>query len=151
MNITSQQIIQFYHHHTPEGYPVHLIEKIPTVIQNPLHRSCCEKFLSYLPLFSTYIGFRTLLRISSLEESLEIRVGISKICSLSPCLEMNSAIASIRRNAWLELLGIKSLFAIFHVVIRVIRFFLSYCKQLKTPFVQISTKSPQEEIIDLIS
>lgn len=151
--ITSNQLLHFHHHHTPDGRPIHLFEHTQVTLQNPLYRSCLETFLSYVPLLSVFTGVHALLGISSLKYSLEIRLqGIGTLCPLSPCVEINANIASIRKAAWLEIFGIKGLFVICHLVIRVVRFFLAYCMQTLgiLPY-QYLVKSPQEEIFDLIS
>ncbi|AQT77187.1 hypothetical protein JG731_02950 [Chlamydia gallinacea] len=153
MSMISRQVICFNHHHTPKGYPVNSLERTSIIIiQNPLYRSCFEKALSYFPLFSTCTGIRAFLGLSAIKESLEIRIhGVGTRCPFYPCITINSDLVSIKRQAWLELLGIKGLFMIYHLVVKVVCFFLAYCRHiLKCPRSK-PIKSPQEKILDLIN
>lgn len=153
MSMISRQVIHFNHRHTPEGYPASYEGTPIIIIQNPLYRSCFERILSFLPLFSTCTGIRAFLGLSAIKESLEIRIhGVGTRCPLHPCTKINSDLASIKQQAWLELFGIKGLFMIYHLAVKVVCFFLAYfptCTKMHSQGKPI--KSPQEEILDLIS
>ncbi|MEF9497507.1 hypothetical protein [Chlamydia sp. 04-14] len=132
MRITQNTVLIVNHQHTSTGQLDHYFEKNKQhVVQNPLHRSCCESFLSYLPIFSTFTGLRALLGISNIETALLLPTGgYSKICTISPCLEINEALPTIREDAWLEIFGIKGLLAICQVVLKVIRVITNYFKKV---------------------
>ncbi|SYX09131.1 hypothetical protein C834K_0684 [Chlamydia poikilotherma] len=165
MRITQNTVLIVNHRHTSAGNLDRYYENNKQhVVQNPLHRSCFESFLSYLPLFSTFTGLHGLLQISNVENALLLPTGgYSKICTISPCLEINEALPTIRKDAWLEIFGIKGLLTICQVVLKVLRAIVNYFKKVCGYVAPTSAdidpkkrlisppKSAEEEIKDFLS
>ncbi|MEF9520150.1 hypothetical protein SBV45_03385 [Chlamydia crocodili] len=164
MKITKNTVLIINHQHTSTGNLDHYFEKNKQhVVQNPLYRSCFESLLSYLPIFSTFTGLRALLGISDIESALLLPTGgYSKVCTISPCLEINEALPTIRKDAWLEIFGIKGLLTICQVVLKVLRVIVNYFKKVCGYVAPTSAdidpkkqlmfppKSAQEEIRDFL-
>lgn len=119
--------------------------------------------MSYLPIFSTFTGLRALLGISRVETAVLLPTGgYSEVCTISPCWDINEALPTIRKNAWLEIFGIKGLLTICKVVFKVLRVVVNYfkkvCGYVEPTFVDINPKqqlmlplkSAEEEIKDFL-
>ncbi|AFS28221.1 hypothetical protein [Chlamydia psittaci] len=128
MKISEHTVLIINHCHTPTGELDHYFgSNKQYVLQNPLYRSCFELFLSYVPIFSTFTGVRALLGIANIENVLLIPTkGHSTMCSIGPCVDINEAVPKIRKNAWLEILGIKGFVAICQAILQVIRVVIRY-------------------------
>ncbi|WP_415926558.1 hypothetical protein [Chlamydia vaughanii] len=162
MSILTQSIFVVDHQHTPTGRSDHFVDvRDHRIVQNPLYRPLIERILSYLPIFSTFTGIRTLLGIPKLETAFLIQVdGLSDICSLSPCSQINQEIPSIRKAAWLEIFGIKAIVTIYNLILKVTRFFIAYYQKVFRgaaldiyPVItqdQERKKTAQEEIDDFL-
>ncbi|EPP35042.1 hypothetical protein CP10139811_0267 [Chlamydia ibidis] len=129
MSITSLSFLLVNHQHDGQGFPCSKADHSCVVI-NPLYRSCTEIFLSFIPIASAFTGVWALSAISKLEHSFLIIAGnLSPVCPLNPCLDISRALPKIKTDAILEILGIKALYYLLRLIIRIAQSLFCFLKR----------------------
>ncbi|WP_239923120.1 hypothetical protein [Candidatus Chlamydia corallus] len=125
MSITNKEIFIVNHGHSSSGQASVTLRKTPLV--NPLYRSYFERIASYIPIISTFIGIRTLKGVRSLQYSMILMTGnFSPLCRTLPCLEIHDELPKIKKEAWLEIFGVKGLYYLILEIIKIVKLIIRY-------------------------